>query len=301
MPGLRFLTIPAFAAVLLLARPPQGVAAASFIVECGQVAAYTAPDPTGPADGALTLGLLPSWTIAAGATVSAAVAANLAGLAGSSPTCLSIDLDDLGVITSVDFATEGVVGGAVVEDAGLGGYVFAARVLIPTFITDAYPGLAAVFGTSAAAGTDATTTFSVDTSTGQFTGLDARAAFCGPADLAGNGDGLVGAAAIPASVLGAGATEALDAANMDEACAVVRVLGVIGNEGLEIETEVAIVSQPNTSAVEAPAPGSPTATAAALAALVALAASLIAGSRRWRGPEPAEVVHVGGDGKARAR
>lgn len=46
---------------------------------------------------------------------------------------------------------------------GFGGYVFDNRVLIPTFITDQYPGLEAVFATSEAAGTNPTATFTVDT------------------------------------------------------------------------------------------------------------------------------------------
>ncbi len=194
-------TLFAAGACLVLAAVPPGVAAASSVVECGQLAAYTAPDPVTPTDGALTIGLLAPWVIAADANVSAAAAGALPAAAGSGPTCLALELDDSDVITALDFAPAGSIAGHVVEDLGIGGYILADRLLVPTFVTDAYPDLAAIFVTSAAAGTPVTATFDVDTTTGALTGVHASAAFCGPASLDGDGNGLVGDATIPAVLL----------------------------------------------------------------------------------------------------
>ena len=230
---------------MLAAAPP--VAAASSIVECGQVVAYTAPDPGTSADGSLTLGLLTPWVIDADAVVSANAAAALPALAGSGPSCFALDLDDGGVITALDFAAEGTLTGPVVADSGIGGFVFDDRIYIPSFITDAYPGLAAIFVTSAAIGASPTATFSVDTSTGQFTGFDASTGFCGSGDLAGNGDGHIGAATIPAAVLDADDVAILAAANGEEVCAVIHAVGSIDNSGLTIDTDVELTTIPNTS------------------------------------------------------
>ena len=234
------------ASLTLVAGVPA-VAAASSIVECGQVVAYTAPDSGSATDGSLTLGMLPPWTINADATIGADAAAVLPSFAGSGPSCLALDLDDAGAITALDFAAQGTLTGPVVVDSGVGGLVFDNRIIIPTFITDAYPGLAAVFATSAATDTKPTATFFVDTSTGQFTGFDARAAFCGDGDLAGNGDGLVGVAKIPAAVLDAADIAILKAANGDEVCASIHAIGTIGGSGLSIDTDVKLTSMPNTS------------------------------------------------------
>jgi hypothetical protein len=138
-----------------------------------------------------------------------------------------MDLDDSATITSLDFADHGDVVGAVVLDSGFGGYIFANRLLVPTFITDTYPGLAAIFVTSEAAGTNAAVSFTVDTASGQLTAVDARAAFCGPGDLADHGDGVIGTAVIPASVLDATDRKALMGANLRETCAAVRTRGTI--------------------------------------------------------------------------
>ena len=230
-------------AVLVLA--PATINAATTTVECGQLVSYTAPDPVAPATGTLTIGLLPAWTIASDATLSAAVQANLASVAGTGPTCLEVDRDDSDVIIGLDFAATGSVSGGVVYDAALPGEIFANRLLIPTFITDAYPGLAAVFVTSQQAGTQATATFDVDTATGRFTGVQADAMFCGPVDLAGNGNGTVGAATIPASVLDAAATARLAAANGGHGCAEVHIEATIDGSGnLTLDTRVVITLAP---------------------------------------------------------
>ena len=147
----------------------------------------------------------------------------------------------------MDFASQGTLTGAVVVDSGLGGLVFDERIFIPTFITDAYPGLAAVFTTSAAVHTNVTATFFVDTSTGQFTGFGAEAKFCGAGDLAGNGDGRVGAAVIPAAVLDQSDSATLADANHQQVCADITSLGSIDSEGLVIDTDVQIAAVPNTA------------------------------------------------------
>lgn len=256
-----FRTISAFGAVLLLLSFPAHLAASSSVVECGQITGFTAPDPVAPDDGALTIGFLPPWVIAPDATLSASVVANLLSIVNTGPSCLAMDLDDGEVITALDFASQGDVAGEVVFDSGFGGYVFADRLLVPTFITDAYPGLAGTFVTSAAAGTEASATFFVDTTTGQFTGVDVMAGFCGPADLAGNGDGTIGVATIPAVLLDAADTAALAAADSGQACASVRSQGTIANENgeLSITTDVTItldahVTASAPSSVELPTP-----------------------------------------------
>jgi hypothetical protein len=234
--------------LLVLGRPLE-MAAASSLVDCGQIVAYTAPDPAGPTPGSLTIGMLPAWTIAADATLSPAIVASLPGLAGSGPSCFAMDLDDSATITSLDFADHGEVVGAVVFDSGFGGYIFANRLLVPTFITDTYPGLAAIFVTSEAAGTNAAVTFTVDTASGQLTAVDARAGFCGAGDLANNGDGLIGAAVIPASVLDAADRKALTGANLRDTCAVVRTRGTIniatGELSLTTTVTITVAADPS--------------------------------------------------------
>jgi len=167
-------------------------------------------------------------------------------------------------LRGLDFAPEGDISGPVVFDAAHSGYDFASRLLIPTFITDTYPGLAAVFTTSADAGTDATVTFFIEVSSGRFTSVDARAAFCGPGDLASTGNGIVGDAIIPASVLDATDKKRLASADQRNTCASVRTQGTLdaGTGALTLTTAVTItvdaaaeppvvtVTPPATSTVE---------------------------------------------------
>ena len=87
------------AAIALLALVPVSVSAASSVVECGQLAAYTAPDPLGPTDGSIQLGLSDTWTINADATLSANAATALPSGSGNGPTCLAMDLDGSGHVT----------------------------------------------------------------------------------------------------------------------------------------------------------------------------------------------------------
>jgi hypothetical protein len=281
----RISTVPVLAVILVLASAPASAFAASTSVECGQISAYTAPDPIAPADGSLTIGFLPAWTIAADATLSPAVQTNLPSIVNSAPSCVALDLDAGGVVTGLDFASTGSISGGVVFNSGFGGYVFADRLLVPTFVTDAYPGLEGVFATSADAGTNASATFVVDTESGQFSGLSAAAAFCGPGDLAGNGDGLVGAATIPASLLDAGDAETLDGANLRHTCATISAEGTIdfANQGQLTLTSVVTITvvpdPPSTSTAGPGATGPDNRSPSELVGLLGLALLLLASTR----------------------
>jgi hypothetical protein len=250
-----FVTIAAIVPAMSLPTASAALGASS-IVECGQLVAYTAPDPVAPSTGSLTIGLLSPWTIAADAALSPATASSLPGITGSGPSCLALDLDDTGVVTGMDFAATGTVHGAVAFDSGFGGYVFANRLLVPTFITDLYPGLEATFATSHAAGTNATATFAVDTTTGQFTDVDARAAFCGPGRLDSNGNGRIGHAVIDGSLLTPAEKHALADADSRHACVAVRTVGTIdsGTGQLSLTTNVTLKIAPAAS-VAVPAIG----------------------------------------------
>jgi hypothetical protein len=245
----RLASVAVLGAILLLALAPSVVSAASSSVECGQLTGYTAPDPSGPTDGSLQLGQTSPWVVLAAAVLSPAAGTNLPTIVNSGPTCLALDFDDDGAITAIDFAPTGTIEGDVTFDSGSGFYIFADRLIVPTFITDAYPGLAALFVTSYQAGTSLTVTFSVDPESGAFTGFDGVVAFCGTGSVTQGGDGQVGDAIIPASVLDADDIAALEGAGTRRTCATVHSTGVIEANGGNITTTTDV-----TIAV-APAPG----------------------------------------------
>ncbi len=242
MPVKRLLSLSVVCALVAAFGLASSVAAASSIVDCGQLTGYTAPDPVAPADGSVQLGALTPWTILATATVSPEAAAALPGLVNSGPTCLALDLDDDGNVTSIDFASTGTISGSVTFNSGSGFYLFADRLIVPDFITNTYPGLAALFVTSYQAGTPLSVTFTVDPTSGQFTGVDGTAEFCGPASLTSGGDGQVGDAVIPAAVLDAADVAALEGADGRQACATVRTTGSIQQNGgtIDLTTDVDI-------------------------------------------------------------
>src|SRR4051812_41501066 len=200
------------AASVILSSATAALAAPTSSVECGQLSGYTAPDPLGPAPGSLTLGLVPPWDILADASVSVAAAAALPSIVNSGPTCFALGLDADGKVTSLDFAAEGTIAGDVDYDATSGFYVLDDRLLIPTFITDAFPGLAALFVTSFLAGTPVSVTLDVDTVTGSFNGVDGHAQFCGLATTTGADAWKVGDAVLPPTLLDADDLAALAAA-----------------------------------------------------------------------------------------
>jgi hypothetical protein len=223
-------------------------ARAATTVECGQITAYTPPDPGGPSAGSVAIGLVDVWDIAPDAVISANIAAELPGIVNSAPTCLSVATDVGGVVTALDFADAGQIAGPVIFDAANDAYVFADRLFVPTNVIDAYPGLAALFPTSAAAGTPLVVDFSVDPTSGMFLGFDGRAAFCGAGSVTSDGDGKVGEAVIPAVVLDAEDLAALADAGSQEACATIRSIGTIdtGTGQLAITTtvDIAVATEP---------------------------------------------------------
>ena len=229
-------------ALSLLAIAPASTLAATSVVECGQLSSYTAPDPAGPTDGSLQLGLSDTWTILAAATISPAAATALPVGSGNGPTCLALDLDGSGNVTAIDFAPTGTLSGSVSFDSGSGFYLFADRLIVPKFVTDANPGLAALFVTSEQAGTPLTVTFTVDTTSGGFSGFDGHAAFCGKGSLTSGGDGKVGSAVIPGSVLDAADRKALKNAGSRKTCATIHAVGTIdsGTGAINITTNVTI-------------------------------------------------------------
>lgn len=217
--------------------------AASQITECGQFPTYTAPDPLGPTDGSLQLGQLPAWTIADDATLVPPADAVLPSLSGGGAvTCLQIDLDDDGVITSIALVGEGTIEGLVEFDSGLDAYLFDDRLRLPTFVTDLYPGLGALFGPSASAGSVLRVTFLLDASNGVITGISGRTVVCGPPAVDGGGNGVLGDAVIPSVVLDADDLAALTDPAAIDACATIETAGTVdpGNGDLDLVTDVAI-------------------------------------------------------------
>lgn len=279
---------------VVLIQTASATAGSAATVECGQLTAYTAPDPVAPTPGTLGIGVLPPWEVLPTATISAAAATALPSIVNSSPTCVSLEFDAEGKVASVDFASDGESTGTVDYDATSGFYLFADRLLVPTFITDAYPGLAALFVASYQAGTPLSVTFTVDVMTGAFTGFDGRAEFCGRAGLTNSGDGKVGEARIPAEVLGARDIRALEDAN-GEVCAAVHAVGVIdanAEGGISVETDVVITeaapaaSPPDTSTLGMTGPGEQ-GKLPAVPVIVALALGFLAATARPSRVRPA--------------
>ena len=280
------------ASIAAIAILPVTAIGASSIVECGQLSSYVAPDPVGPTDGSLQLGALDPWVVLATATVSPAATTALPALAGSGPTCVALDLDDFGAVTAIDVAPTGQISGHVDFDAGSGFYLFADRLIIPTFVTDPYPGLAALVVTSYQAGTVLDMTFTVDSTTAQFTGFDGRAAFCGHGSMTQSGDGRVGDAVLPAEVLDGTDRSRLDNAGNRTACAAVHSAGTIdpGSGNLSITTSVDIdvaagsvaLTPPPTSTVVADIPATPPDLWSVVALLIGACIALVAATLAMR-------------------
>jgi hypothetical protein len=239
--GPRLRASAAAAAVLLLTIGSGQSAASAPDVECGQVAAWTAPDPAGPTDGSLTLGLSSTWDVLATATISAAAAADLPNGGNSGPTCVVLGLDGSGKVTSIDFAAQGTLTGTVAYDSGSAYFILASRLLIPKTVTDAYPALDALFDSSYHAGSTLSITFFIDTTSGAFTGFDGHAAFCGKGGISAQNVGKVGKATLPASVLGAGARAALHKLSGQAVCAKVHTTGTIDPLSGNVSTTAAVV------------------------------------------------------------
>ena len=205
------------------------------------MAAWTAPDPTGPTDGSLTLGLSSTWDVLATATISPAAAAGLPNGGSSGPTCLILGLDGSGKVTSIDFAAQGTLTGSVAYDSGSEYYILASRLLIPKAVTDAYPALDALFASSYQAGSTLSITFFIDTTSGAFTGFNGHAAFCGKGSISAKNVGKVGKATIPAAVLGSAARVALHRLSGQAVCAKVHTTGTIDPQSGNVSTTAAVV------------------------------------------------------------
>ena len=226
----RLALVAAVGAIVLSVLAPTTVLAASSSVECGQLTGYTAPDPAGPTDGSLQLGQTSPWVVLATATVDPAAAAALPPLVNSGPTSLALDFDDDGAVTAIAFAPTGSIEGTVTFDPAPGSTSSRTGSIVPTFITDAYPGLAALFVTSYQAGSTLSVTFTIDATSGEFTGFDGVAGFCGTGSVTVDGDGQVGDAIIPAAVLDADDLDALQGAGSRRTCASIHSSGTINRE-----------------------------------------------------------------------
>lgn len=233
--------------MVALAFPATSTLAASSSVECGQVTGYTAPDPLGPTDGSLALGFTAPWTIAAAASLDSAAASVLPAILGTGPTCLSLEFDGGGTITSVNLAAAGHVQGSVTFDVGMGFYILAERLFVPPFITDAVPSLAALFVTSFQAGSDVSITFGIDLSTGLFNAFDGTTEFCGLGSITVDGNGRIGDAVLASETLDAADLAALASSGSRTVCATVHSVGTIAGSGVILgSADVAIVVQGTT-------------------------------------------------------
>ncbi len=228
--------------MLLMTVGAVSASAAASAAECGQLTGYTAPDPAGPTDGSLQLGYGDPWVVLATADVGPAAEVILPSLVNAGPTCVTIDVDPDGAISALEIAGSGTLRGRVDFDSGSGFYTFADRLIVPTFITDAVPGLAALFVTSQQAGSELTITFTVDISSGTFSGFDGRTAFCGAGAVTKDGDGQVGKAVIAAAVLTNKNLAALDGAGARRVCAAIHSVGTIDNAtgAIASDTDVTI-------------------------------------------------------------
>ena len=220
-------------AVLLAAAALPALATTSMAatdgVACGMVSAYTAPDPAGPTDGMITIGLDQVETIAATATLSANLAANLPAILNSSPTCLAISTDSGGVITALDFAPTGTVCGTLELDPSGDFYVVARAFIIPVTLVDSEVAFSALFGVSFASGGEACVTFTVDTTTGAITAFSGTTSVCGAPVAHPDGSLDIGPATIPTGVVspnGMSAEAVAEAAHRD-VCADIRSAGTV--------------------------------------------------------------------------
>ncbi len=203
--------------------------AATDGVTCGVITSYTAPDPAGPTDGTITIGLDQVETIAAAATISAAVTASVPTLLNTSPTCLSITADAGGVITSLDFAPSGTVCGTVELDSSGNFYVVARAFIIPTALVDSEVAFKALFGVSFATGDQVCVTFTVDTTAGVITAFSGTTSVCGDPVAHPDGSVDIGPATVPSGVLAANglAAETIAETAGDAVCADIRSAGTV--------------------------------------------------------------------------
>ena len=146
--------------------------------------------------------------------------------------------------------------------------------------------------TSYQAGTVLDMTFTVDTTTAQFTGFDGRAAFCGHGSMTASGDGRVGDAVLPAAVLDGTDRSRLDNAGNRTACAAVHSTGTIdqGSGTISITTTVDIdvaagsvaLTPPPTSTIVADRPATRPDLSSVVALLIGASIALVATTMAMR-------------------
>lgn len=224
-------------AMLLAAAVFPALATASLAatdgVACGMVSAFTAPDPSGPTDGTITIGLDQVETIAATATLSANLAANLPSILNSSPTCFSITADAGGVITALDFAPSGTVCGTLELDPSGSFYVVARAFIIPVSLVDSEVAFSALFGVSFDTGGEACVTFTVDTTTGAITAFSGTTSVCGAPVTHPDGSLDIGPATVPPAVVSTNGLAAVAIAESagNDVCADIRSAGIVDTSG----------------------------------------------------------------------
>lgn len=191
--------VAALSIVAVHAQPVQ--AAPDVSVECGFFE-YVAPDADNQGSiefgGNAALGVNGDLFVIA---ADAAVPANLAELAGGSPTCLELTVD-AGVITQMQYAAGGSVSGPVVvygdpeKDPDNSVYVAAGRVGIPASAVASELGLKVVFGNAVASGENATIVLDVDPKSGFVQSFTASTRLRGVVVM-GEGDISVGPGTLP--------------------------------------------------------------------------------------------------------
>jgi len=226
----RLITIAlAVAATLLIAIAPAATFAASTGVECGIINAYTGPVPLGPTPGSIQFGFTgPTETVLAAAALDPAVVANLTNQTGNgSITCLDVTADGSGDITALAYASGGQVSGLVTYDSVKDAYIVADRIFVPTSQLVSQPELIPIVKVPFEAGLTLTVSFTIDTSSGNLTGVSTASQVSGPVAFNGGGDVLIQGATIPAASVTGDALGALHVAATTGADADVDITGSI--------------------------------------------------------------------------
>lgn len=201
-------------ALLLAVLAPASALAATTGVECGVINAYTAPDPLGPTDGSIQFGFSgPVEVIAAAATLDPVVASDLTNFVGNGAiTCVDVTADSGGIITAMAFASGGVISGPVTYDVGNDAYIVADRIFAPASQLVTQPELVPVILVPYEAGEPLTVTLTVDSASGNLTGVSTFSQVSGPIAFSG-GDLLIDGATVPAAYLSGNALLALEVAD----------------------------------------------------------------------------------------
>jgi hypothetical protein len=202
-------------AMLLTVLAPTPTLAATTGVECGVINAYTAPDPLGSTDGSIQFGFTgPVEVIAAAATLDPVVATDLPNYVGNGAiTCVDVTADGGGIITAMAFASGGVISGPVTYDSVNDAYIVADRIFAPASQLVTQPELVPVILVPFEAGEPLTVTLTVDSASGNLTGVSTFSQVSGPVAFSGGGDLLIDGATLPAAYVTGNARLALQVAD----------------------------------------------------------------------------------------